>query len=269
MYRQTQRTGLPDDGRLERAGRLAPAAAGVPRGIPLEGAWPSASAASRPTVSTRWNCSRRSSSGAAAPRPALRRSVPRGRGRLGGGRPGPVASRPARRPRFDIVPGARQTAEGRRGLIAGPTRRRPCSSSNTPTASARRPIMSRRLVAEFAFAAEVAGRREPVGTWCELNKPQRDHFSFLCNHIEVMFRTGQSELPGRADVPGHRDPRRAHGLARTGRPAGDDTAPALHPLRPGPGVGNVLTTARGPDVMSRPGAGRGPGAGSELLKGLR
>jgi hypothetical protein len=55
--------------------------------------------------------------------------------------------------------------------------------------------VARRLVAEFAFAARVAGRHEPVGTWCELNKPQRDHFSFLCNHIEVMFRTGRPSYP--------------------------------------------------------------------------
>jgi hypothetical protein len=55
--------------------------------------------------------------------------------------------------------------------------------------------MARRLVAEFGFAAQVAGRQEPVGTWCELNKPQRDHFSFLCNHIEVMFRTGRPSYP--------------------------------------------------------------------------
>lgn len=55
--------------------------------------------------------------------------------------------------------------------------------------------VSRRLVSEFAFAAQVAGRREPVGTWCELNKPQRDHFSFLCNHLEVMFRTGRPSYP--------------------------------------------------------------------------
>jgi hypothetical protein len=55
--------------------------------------------------------------------------------------------------------------------------------------------MARRLVSEFAFAAQVAGRRERVGTWCELNKPQRDHFSFLCNHIEVMFRTRRPSYP--------------------------------------------------------------------------
>ena len=55
--------------------------------------------------------------------------------------------------------------------------------------------VGRRLVAEFAFAGRVAGHPEPVGTWCELNKPQRDHFSFLCNHIEVMFRTGRPSYP--------------------------------------------------------------------------
>jgi hypothetical protein len=28
-----------------------------------------------------------------------------------------------------------------------------------------------------------------------LPKPQRDHFSFLCNHIETMFRSGQPSYP--------------------------------------------------------------------------
>jgi hypothetical protein len=55
--------------------------------------------------------------------------------------------------------------------------------------------LSRGLADEFAFAAAVRGMTEPVGTWCELNKPQRDHFSFLCNHIEVMFRTGRPSYP--------------------------------------------------------------------------
>jgi hypothetical protein len=55
--------------------------------------------------------------------------------------------------------------------------------------------LSRGLAAEFGFAAAVRGLTEPVGTWCELNKPQRDHFSFLCNHIEVMFRTGRPSYP--------------------------------------------------------------------------
>ncbi|MGE3818632.1 MAG: hypothetical protein AB7I30_04305, partial [Isosphaeraceae bacterium] len=48
---------------------------------------------------------------------------------------------------------------------------------------------------EFAIAAKIQGRAQPVATWCELNKPQRDHFSFLCNHVEVMFRTGRSSYP--------------------------------------------------------------------------
>ncbi len=55
--------------------------------------------------------------------------------------------------------------------------------------------MSARLVDEFCFAASVKGRPEPVATWCQLNKPQRDHFSFLCNHIEVMFRSGRPSYP--------------------------------------------------------------------------
>jgi hypothetical protein len=55
--------------------------------------------------------------------------------------------------------------------------------------------VSRGLAAEFGFAARVRGAAEPVSTWCLLNKPQRDHFSFLCNHIEVMFRTGRPSYP--------------------------------------------------------------------------
>ena len=55
--------------------------------------------------------------------------------------------------------------------------------------------MESRLVSEFCVAAAVRGVKKPVGTWCELNKPQRDHFSFLCNHIEVMFRSGKPSYP--------------------------------------------------------------------------
>jgi hypothetical protein len=55
--------------------------------------------------------------------------------------------------------------------------------------------LSRGLAAEFGFAAAVRGLSDPLSTWCVLNKPQRDHFSFLCNHIEVMFRTGQPSYP--------------------------------------------------------------------------
>lgn len=55
--------------------------------------------------------------------------------------------------------------------------------------------MSRRLVSEFCFAADVAGIDKPVATRTILPKPSRDHFSFLCNHIEVMFRTGRPSYP--------------------------------------------------------------------------
>jgi hypothetical protein len=51
------------------------------------------------------------------------------------------------------------------------------------------------LVSEFCFAADVMGRSEPVATYALLPKPQRDHFSFLCNHVEYMFRSGKSSYP--------------------------------------------------------------------------
>ena len=48
---------------------------------------------------------------------------------------------------------------------------------------------------EFCFAARVQGVEQPLATRCHMVKPQRDHFSFFCNHIEVMFRTGQASYP--------------------------------------------------------------------------
>ena len=51
--------------------------------------------------------------------------------------------------------------------------------------------LSRGHAAEFAFAARVQGLGRSVGTWFYLPKPQRDHFSFLSNHIEKMFLTGK------------------------------------------------------------------------------
>src|SRR5262249_50967223 len=54
--------------------------------------------------------------------------------------------------------------------------------------------VSARHVAEFAAAVQPAGH-QPAGTWCYLPKPQRDHFSFLSNHIEKMFLTGKSSYP--------------------------------------------------------------------------
>ena len=55
--------------------------------------------------------------------------------------------------------------------------------------------ISPKHVPEFAFAMRVAGDPKPYGTWCNLPKPQRDHFSFLCNHIEKMFLTGKPSYP--------------------------------------------------------------------------
>lgn len=54
--------------------------------------------------------------------------------------------------------------------------------------------LSRRHTGEFAAAVKPAGGK-PTGTWCYLPKPQRDHFSFLCNHIEKMFLTGRPSYP--------------------------------------------------------------------------
>jgi len=51
------------------------------------------------------------------------------------------------------------------------------------------------MVSEYCFAAEVTGRSKPVATSAFLPKPQRDHFSFLCNHIEFMFRCGKPSYP--------------------------------------------------------------------------
>jgi hypothetical protein len=51
------------------------------------------------------------------------------------------------------------------------------------------------LVSEFCFAGEVEGLSKPVATASYLPKPQRDHFSFLCNHIESMFRSGKPSYP--------------------------------------------------------------------------
>ena len=38
-------------------------------------------------------------------------------------------------------------------------------------------------------------KAEPLACWYELPKPQRDHFSFLSNHIEKMFLIGRPSYP--------------------------------------------------------------------------
>ena len=55
--------------------------------------------------------------------------------------------------------------------------------------------LSPRHVADFAAAIRPTGSERPLGTWCYLPKPQRDHFSFLSNHIEKMFLTGRPSYP--------------------------------------------------------------------------
>jgi hypothetical protein len=55
--------------------------------------------------------------------------------------------------------------------------------------------MSRRFTGEFAFAARLKGRPDPVATWMELIKPERDHFSFLAANIEKMFVLGKPAYP--------------------------------------------------------------------------
>ena len=52
---------------------------------------------------------------------------------------------------------------------------------------------SEALVAIRDLSLSFAGK--PAGTWFYLPKPQRDHFSFLCNHIEKMFLTGKPSYP--------------------------------------------------------------------------
>lgn len=50
-------------------------------------------------------------------------------------------------------------------------------------------------ISDWAVAIKLGSRDQPVGTWCYMPKPQRDHFSFLCNHIEKMFLTGKPSYP--------------------------------------------------------------------------
>ena len=55
--------------------------------------------------------------------------------------------------------------------------------------------LSRRHVREFAFAGQVAGQPRPAACWFELPKPQRDHFSFLVQHVARMMTTGKASYP--------------------------------------------------------------------------
>jgi hypothetical protein len=55
--------------------------------------------------------------------------------------------------------------------------------------------MSPRHAREFAFAGRVKGQAEPAACWYELPKPQRDHFSFLVQHVARMMVSGQPDYP--------------------------------------------------------------------------
>jgi hypothetical protein len=55
--------------------------------------------------------------------------------------------------------------------------------------------MSPRHVHEFAFAGRVRGREEADACWFELPKPQRDHFSFLVQHVARMMVSGKPSYP--------------------------------------------------------------------------
>lgn len=55
--------------------------------------------------------------------------------------------------------------------------------------------LSPRHVKDFAFAGRVKGKTEPLSCWYELPKPQRDHFSFLVQHVARMMTTGKASYP--------------------------------------------------------------------------
>jgi hypothetical protein len=55
--------------------------------------------------------------------------------------------------------------------------------------------LSPRHVQEFAFAGRVKDKDEALACWYELPKPQRDHFSFLVQHVARMMLTGKASYP--------------------------------------------------------------------------
>lgn len=55
--------------------------------------------------------------------------------------------------------------------------------------------LSPKHVQEFAFAGKVKGQAEPVSCWYDLPKPQRDHFSFLVQHVGEMMVAGKASYP--------------------------------------------------------------------------
>jgi hypothetical protein len=55
--------------------------------------------------------------------------------------------------------------------------------------------VSPKHVREFAFAGRLKGQKEPAACWYELPKPQRDHFSFLVQHVAAMMVSGRPSYP--------------------------------------------------------------------------
>jgi hypothetical protein len=55
--------------------------------------------------------------------------------------------------------------------------------------------LSPKHVQEFAFAGRIRNRDEADACWYELPKPQRDHFSFLVEHVARMMVSGKPSYP--------------------------------------------------------------------------
>jgi len=55
--------------------------------------------------------------------------------------------------------------------------------------------MSPKHVRDWAFAGKIKGKDQPAACWYELPKPQRDHFSFLVQHVAKMMVSGKPSYP--------------------------------------------------------------------------
>lgn len=55
--------------------------------------------------------------------------------------------------------------------------------------------MSPKRVGDFAFAGQIKGQPDPVAWWYQTPKPQRDHFSYLSQHVGTMMITGKATYP--------------------------------------------------------------------------
>ena len=55
--------------------------------------------------------------------------------------------------------------------------------------------LSPQRVGDFAFGGRIKGQADPVSCWYETPKPQRDHFSYLSQHVGRMMITGKPTYP--------------------------------------------------------------------------